>query len=188
MADATGCQLALGANRALLGAEIVQFARTQPLGEGRWRLTQFLRGRGGTESALVGHAGGESFVLIDARPVAIDPTVVGSGPEARVVAVGFGDDLPVTSAIALRGITLRPPSPVLPRVAALADGALELRWTRRARGAWAWPDGVDAPLHEQAERYLVTLGVLAAPLAVWELGEPRLTLSPETLATLPGGS
>lgn len=33
----------------------------------------------------------------------------------------------------------------------------------------------------------MTLGDLAAPLAVWELGEPRLTLSPETLAALPGG-
>jgi hypothetical protein len=95
------------------------------------------RGRRGTESALVDHADGESFVLIDARPVAIDPAAVGSGPVARVVAVGFGDDLPVPSAIALRGLTLRPPSPVHSKGAALADGALELRWTRQARGAWS---------------------------------------------------
>lgn len=187
LADGTGRQLSLGANRALLGTEIVQFARAEPLGGGRWRLTQLLRGRGGTESALAGHAEGESFVLLDARPVAIDAAAAGNGPEARVAAVGFGDDLPVSSVVALRGITLRPPSPVHPRLAALASGAIELGWTRRARGAWSWSDGVDAPLHEQSERYLVTLGDLAAPLAVWELGEPRLVLPPETLAALPGG-
>jgi hypothetical protein len=34
----------------------------------------------------------------------------------------------------------------------------------------------------------VTLGDLAAPSAVWEVAEPRLTLPPEALAALPGGA
>jgi len=187
LVDADGRQLALGANRALLGAEIVQFARAEPLGDGLWRLTQLLRARGGTEAGLANHAAGEAFVLLDTRPIALDPATVGDVPAARIAAVGFGDEAPVHAPIALRGITLRPPSPVHPRRRTAADGTLELGWTRRARGAWGWSDGVDAPLQEQAERYLVTLGDPAAPAALWDLAEPRLALSPVQLATLPAG-
>lgn len=55
----------IAARRALWRRETVAWrcalpdpALAQPLGDGRWRLTQLLRGRGGTESALVGHADG----------------------------------------------------------------------------------------------------------------------------------
>ena len=185
--DATGRQLALGSNRALLGDEIIQFARAAPLGAGRWRLTGLLRGRGGTEAAAAGHASGERFVLLDARPIALDPLEVGVLPGTQIAAVGFGDEAPALSSIALRGMTLRPLAPVHPRRRMLADGTLELAWTRRARGAWDWPDGVDAPLVEQAERYLVTLGEIAAPELLWDMAEPGLTLSAAVLATLPAG-
>jgi hypothetical protein len=187
LVDATGRQLALGANRALLGSEIIQFARAQPLGSGRWRLTRLLRGRGGTESALAGHAVGERFVLLDTRLMAIDAGRVGAASEARLAAVGLSDEAPVYASIALRGITLRPLSPVHARVSALAGGGVALGWTRRARGAWSWPDGVDAPLHEQAERYLVTLGDPEAPDAAWNVTEPMLVLPGESVAALPPG-
>jgi hypothetical protein len=185
--DATGRQLALGANRALLGEEIVQFARAEPLGGGRWRLSGLSRGRGGTEAAVTGHVVGESFVLLDAGPVALDPVLVGRAGGTRIAAVGFGDEAPVFSPIGLQGISLRPLTPVRPRHRALPGGGLELGWTRRARGAWTWPDGVETPLHEEAERYLVTLGDLASPAAAWEVGAPLLALSAEALAALPAG-
>lgn len=182
--DATLRQLAMGANRALLGGELIQFARAVPLGGGRWRLEHLLRGRGGTEAAVSTHVAGESFVLLDGTPVPLDAALVGS---AVVVAVGLGDTEPVASPIALRGATLRPLSPVHPRSARDADGALTLRWTRRARGAWLWPDGVDAPLHEQAESYLVTFGDPAVPTASWDVSEPRLHLTATDLAGLTAG-
>ena len=114
------------------------------------------------------------------------------GPlSAMIVASGRGDADPVVSAIAMQGTTLRPLSPVHPRLATLADGSLEMRWTRRARGAWLWPDGVDAPLHEQTELYEVTFGPLAAPIAMWNPAESELTLSAQTVSdlesALPGG-
>lgn len=65
-------------------------------------------------------------------------------------------------------------------------------WVRRARGAWDWPDGVEAPLNEQAEAYEVSYGPPDAPLARWTTAEPRLELTTaivEYLAsTLPGGN
>ncbi len=190
--DASLRQLAGGANRALLGDELLQFGRAVPLGEGQWRLEQLLRGRGGTEAAVSGHAAGEPFVLLDGRAIALDPAIVGTAEASMIVAVGRGDDEPVASAIALRGAALRPLSPVHPRVSELDGGALALGWTRRARGAWLWRDGVDAPLVEQTEAYVITFGPMDAPLAVWSVAEPHLvvsgSLAADLAAQLPGGT
>jgi hypothetical protein len=192
LVDATGRQLSAGANRALLGEEIIQFAKATPLGGSQWRLATLLRGRGGTEAATAEHVEGEAFVLLDSRPIALDPAIVGVAPDTMIVATGRGDAQPILSAIALRGISRRPLSPVHPRVHALGDGGLRLGWTRRARGAWLWNDGVDVPPHEQAELYQVTFGPLLSPRAVWSVAAPTLTLSAETVAdlsaTLPGGA
>jgi len=192
LADATGRQLAMGANRALLGEEILQFARAVPLGSGRWRLEHMLRGRGGTETGIASHAAGERFVLLDSRPVPLDPALVGSMTGTSIVAAGRSDPEPVASPVVLRGITLRPLSPVHPRIAQLPDGTLELAWTRRARGAWLWADGVDTPLHEEAETYQVTFGGITAPAALWNVTGPRISLSSVTVAALaaalPGGA
>ena len=189
---ATGRQLALGANRALLGGELIQFARATPLGGGVWRLDDLLRGRGGTENAVAGHAAGEPFVLLDDTLLPLDPAKIGNAPGATVVALGRGDEDPVETAIALHGITLRPLAPVHPRLRALPDGSLEASWTRRARGAWLWRDGVDVPMVEQAERYQVTFGPPQAPHAVWMVEEPRLAIPAPLLeslaAALPGGA
>ncbi len=190
LSDATPQMLSAGANRALLGSELVQFARAVPLGDRRWRLEALLRGRGGTESSVAGHAIAERFVLLDGKPIALDPAMVGTAAGTIIAAAGLGDAVPVESTIALQGITRRPLSPVHPRAVTLADNSLELVWTRRARGTWGWLDGVDTPLHEQAESYLVTYGPLDAPLATWEVAAATLTIDPvqrtALAADLPG--
>ena len=183
----TGCttsQLASGANRALIGAEIIQFANAEPLGAGLWRLSGLLRGRGGTEAAINGHVSGEAFVLLDGTATALDPSLVGDLPQTLVSAIGMGDVAHVTSAVTNSGVTRRPLSPIRARVQSETDGSLSLAWTRRARGAWTWLDGVDAPLHEQSEAYEVVLGPLAAPLAAWNTASPALTISAAELASL----
>lgn len=177
--------LANGANRALLGGEVIQFVIATPLGEARWRLEGLLRGRGGTErAALAGHPAGTPFVLLDDRPLALDPAKVGPSAGTAIVGIGLGDAEPVHAPIANPGITLRPLAPVHPRALRLADGALALGWTRRARGAWNWPDEVDAPLVEQAESYRVGLGPVDAPLLAWEVSAPELSIPAATLAPL----
>ncbi len=186
LVNATLRQLAMGANQALIGSEIVQFARAVSLGAGLWQLDHLLRGRGGTEAAVTGHQIGEAFVLLDGSSLALDSAAVGQAAQAQIAAVGLGDTVPVVSGIALRGTTLRPLTPVQPRAARLADGSLRLRWTRRSRGWWTWPDGVEAPLHEQQERYEVILGPTAAPIARWEVSEPQLILTSAALASLAG--
>jgi hypothetical protein len=184
LVNASGSQLAAGWNRALVGSEILQFARAEALDETRWRLSHLLRGRGGTESAIGNHVSGEAFVLLDHRSRQLDVGLIGTGPDARIVAAGRGDPNPVISQINLRGIALRPMSPVHTRAIHLADGALQLCWTRRARGAWLWLDGADTPLVEEVERYIVTYGDIASPIATWTVSASELVLAGPDIANL----
>lgn len=181
--DATTAQLAAGANRALIGAELVQFGRAVPLGGGHWRLENFMRGRGGTEYQIDGHVSGESFVLLDDAAVALDSSLVGDAAGTMIAAIGIADAAAVESQIIDRGLSLQPLTPVHPRAISSATG-LSLEWTRRARGAWTWLDGVETPLHEQAEAYEVTYGLGAAVAGRWEVSEPLLSLSPTQVSAL----
>lgn len=176
--------LAQGANLALVGEEIVQFAGATPLGGGRWSLAVVLRGVGGTEAGASIHAAGEPFVLLTSPMVAIDAATLGTASDREVVAVGRADSEPVSSPVALSGLTLRPLAPVHPRIDRDTGGGLRLRWTRRARGAWAWSDGIDAPLVEELERYLVTLGPIEAPHLVWTVDAPTLEFDAAALAAM----
>lgn len=191
LAEASLGQLAMGANRALLGSELIQFGRAEPLGAGRWRLSDLLRGRGGTESAIAAHCLGERFVLLDDALVPLDGELVGDAAHVQLAALGLADPTPVTAGFALPGATLRPLSPVHGTITIAGDGAVRLGWTRRARGAWLWPDGVDAPLAEQTESYVVTFGEIPAPVMTWETTQPFLSVAAETAAQLraaaPGG-
>lgn len=183
LTSASARQLAFGANLALVGEEIMQFASAMRLDGDVWRLSGLVRGRGGTESAISTHAAGESFVLLDNRLVSLDASVVGADG-ARIVAIGRGDEEPVETPVLLAGITRRPLAPVHPRRTKLADGTMRLEWTRRARGDWMWRDGIDVPLVEQSESYLVTLGPLDAPLAMWATTAPVLEIGASLLAEL----
>jgi hypothetical protein len=168
----------------LLGGEVLQFAEAVSLGGAQWRLRGLLRGRGGTEAAAqAGHSIGTPFVLLDDGPVVLDTAKLPSATNA-IAAIGLVDPEPVSAMIANPGLTLRPLTPVHPRVEETGDDTLLLRWTRRARGAWLWPDGVETPLNEQAEVWLVGLGDVATPAARWEVTQPLLEISASARATL----
>lgn len=173
-----------GANLALIGQEIVQFLRADHLGAGNWRLEGLLRGRGGTEAGIGAHEENEDFVLLDKSLVHLDASTLGSAPGRQVLALGRGDDTPAAAPIHLDGIGLRPLSPAHPRRIKTSDGSVHLAWTRRGRGGWTWQDGVDVPLVEEAEIYIVTLGPIDAPLAVWTSTSPALLIDAATVALL----
>ena len=180
--------LAAGANRLLVGEEIVQFMTAASQGAGLWRLSGLLRGRGATEAeAAEGHAAGTRAVLLDDRLTVLDGATLDAAHE-RIAAIGNGETEPVFATVATPGRSRRPLAPVHSVATAQPDGGLVLEWTRRARGAWAWQDGVEVPLVEEIERYEVFAGALDDPAASWTVGSPMLALGPAALAPLAPGT
>ncbi len=153
--DADDAMLLAGANTVLLGGEVIQFGRAQPLGGGRWRLGKLLRGRRGTEDSTA-HGAGSTMVLLEpgvGLRLAEDLSV----PGVVTMAGGIGEPLPWTAKIcATAARAVMPLSPVHLRAVSASDGTTELLWVRRSREGWAWRDGVDVPLAEDREVYRVS--------------------------------
>lgn len=142
-----------GANLALVGDEIVQFAQVVALGPRRFRLSTLLRGRRATEAAAVGHRAGERFVMLDGvGSIDVAPETVGA--TLLFKALGATDNaagVPAVS-VTVEGRALKPLSPVGLDVVRQPDGSLGIGWTRRSRGGFAWLDGIDAPLGEEGRK------------------------------------
>lgn len=183
-----GPSLAAGANRLLIGGEIVQFLTAEKLAERRWRLTGLLRGRGASEEeARAGHPVGARVVLLDHRLQLFDATLVDPATE-RLAAIGAGDLDPVFASLTGAGRSRQPLTPVHPIAVLESDGSLALEWTRRARGAWAWAESVVTPLVEEGEEYEVGAGPVGSPVATWICVRPGLTLGVAELAPLGPGT
>lgn len=183
LADTDLAGLAAGANRVLIGGELVQFLRAEPAGDGRWRLTGLLRGRGGTEpEAARGHPAQTQVTVIDDNLVSLDPQLVPPLATSRIAAIGTGDTETIIVPLANPGLSRRPPCVVHPRVRIEADQASLFSWTRRGRGQWRWDDSVEVPLVEEREAYLVGYGPADAPHVSWQRDTAwlRLTLAERT--------
>lgn len=180
----TWAQLTHGANVAVLGSEIIQFANAEFVSGRKWRLNGLLRGRGGTEDAIASHTLGESFSIIDGTLVAIDGSLIPDATTATIVALGLGDASPTVSIIQNAGRTLRPLSPVHGRSRRNTDSSVTLDWTRRSRGAWAWLDEVDVPLNEPEEAWEVSFESAGVPSRIWNTSSNGLTVSGAMAAEL----
>ena len=95
LASATDLQVIQGANLAMLGNELIQFANatleTDANGNAYYQLSRLLRGRRGTESQMGTHQAGESFTLITGSDdSAIDYSLhdINSGYYFKVATVG----------------------------------------------------------------------------------------------------
>jgi len=157
LADADADALDRGANLALVGDELLQFGRAEPLGAGRWRLSELWRGRRGTEAAIGRQAPGARFAAIApgaVRAIDLPPSAIGG--TVRVMAAGIGDDVVAPEmAVAVTGTSVAPPAPVALIAARTGDGVTTLRWIRRSRTGWRWQDGGDAALGEERESYRI---------------------------------
>jgi hypothetical protein len=147
-----------GANLAMAGNELLQFADVTPISPGRFRLERLLRGRGGTEWAAQAHTVGDTFALLDAnalRVLQLPASALGSTVTASTTSAP-GQISSLVSA-QLSGEALRPPSPVGLKTSVSASGDLKVSWVRRSRAGWFWIDNVDAPLGESREAYRVSI-------------------------------
>lgn len=179
--------LLAGANRAMVGDEVVQFGEAESLGAGRWRLGQLLRGVAGTEDDIMLHAVGTPFVLLDGDalfPVAASGQVFADG--SQIEWAGLIDDSVTVIPVGGPGRALRPLSPVHLLAQRNTDGSVAITWIRRSRNGWAWRDMVDAPLGELDESYELTVAATNGDAQSYSIAAPGLALSQSDFAALGG--
>jgi hypothetical protein len=173
--------LAAGENMAVLGGEVLQFGQATPLGNGRFRLSHLLRGRGGTEWACGTHAEGETFCLLQLgtlQAVALPTWALGATMTARTAAA--------STSLAFNGESVRPVSPVDLTAEIQDSGDLLIGWVRRSRQGFSWVDEIDAPLGETSEQYRIVLTGTASTIELTS-SQPTETLEAGNVALLGAG-
>ncbi len=148
-----------GANIAIIGDEVIQFANATALGANQYRLSTLLRGRLGTEHRIANHVSGERFVLLDAAvtPLRLALSTIGQVWNLRASTFGTSLDDGSQSTVTLVGESLRPLSPVAISAVREVGNDVRIRWLRRARIDGGLRDGVDIPLMEQSEAYEIDI-------------------------------
>ena len=175
-----------GANLALVGRELIQFANVEPLGLGKFKLSGLLRGRYGTEECVSRHQAGEGFVLIDStRMLRVDLGQLAIGTPITVRATGPLDTTATCTVqrLVIEGSNLVPFSPVSLIGRRDTDGTVHLRWTRRSRLGSNWVDGIDTPLGESNEQYRISVKSNTS-LAQFTCSSENLTISSAEQATM----
>lgn len=162
--------------------EVIQFANAELVEEGRYRLTNLVRGLGGTEEAASSLTPtGARFVLLDENPVDLNLSAQAliSGTTLRVEPHSGGVGTFSRTDVALTAIprSLQPLAPVYLRAAKAPDGAMTISWIRRSRGATDLWELASTPLNEEAELYRLTVLHGETLLRELEVTEPRWTYS-----------
>lgn len=177
--------LLAGANRAMIGDELLQFGIAEMIGPATWRLSHLLRGRGGTAAAA--QAAGAPFVLLD------DPALLPIPDDLARFAEGGGAILQWASrsgadvddvAVPAARQALCPLAPVHGVIGSDGAGGAELRWVRRTRTDAGWRDHVDVPLGESHEAWRIEIEPAAAGVGPWETASPSLAIDAVTWTAL----
>lgn len=148
--------LVAGANRAMLGDEMIQFGNAAHISGNTYELSRLLRGRRDTEGAMGSHASDDPFVLLSGS-LYVPATVADIGSARQYRITPTGGEASAAVSFTLAGASARPFAPV--SVAGSRDGGgdLTITWVRRSRIGTELPDSGDIPLDEPTERYEVDI-------------------------------
>jgi hypothetical protein len=164
------------------GWEIFQFGEAELVADKTYRLSRRLRGQLGTDAFMPEiWPEGSWFVLLNGAPSQLAVSrneravrqTLRVGPSSRPVE----DPVFQEDELVFSGNGLRPYAPVHLSREAMQSGDITFRWIRRTRvGGDSW-DGLDVPLAEEAELYLVRVlkdGAIvreeAVQAALWTYG------------------
>lgn len=154
-----------GANLAAIGTgddgewEVIQFAGATLVGAGTWEIGARLRGQQGSDGVMPAlWPEGSLFVLLDGGPVQVNLPEAARGL-LRHWRIGPGrrpldDPSYVARQAAFAGVVLRPYRPAHLRMRA-EGGDHALSWVRRTRVDGDSWEGLEVPLGEAAEAYLI---------------------------------
>lgn len=178
-----------GANRAMVGGELLQFGVAEEIEPGRWRLTRLLRGRAGTESEMT-HLAGAPFVLLDDPALFMLPETLAALAEGGAATLEWaprGGTMLTEIEMPAPVRALQPLAPVHGQVRADGAGGVTIDWVRRSRADTGWRDQVDQPLGEASEAWRIVLAPPVPGIGPWASVAPTLNIGATDLAILPPG-
>jgi hypothetical protein len=188
LSSVAAVQLLNGANLMAVGDgasgnwELFQFADAALVAPDTYDLSMLLRGQAGTEDAgAAGWPVGSYVVLMNGVPqqIALSANERDLARHYRIGPSQRGYDDPSFTHLveAFQGVGLRPYSPAHLRAITGANGDLLVNWTRRTRsGGDSW-SGLDVPLSEAYEAYLVRVVQGAAVVREVSVGQPQWSYS-----------
>jgi Putative phage tail protein len=149
-----------GANAALLGNEVIQFATVTSLGSNVYRLSRLLRGRRGTEQRTATHGTSEQFVLLtdqQVKRINLDSSLVNRTISLKAVTVGKALADATAQTLLVTGAEYTCYAPC--QMAGSRDGSsnLTITWKRRTRSGGEWRDYVDVDQPEATLSYDVEI-------------------------------
>jgi hypothetical protein len=149
-----------GANRCLVGDEILAFATATLVATDTYTLTTLLRGLVGTEANIAFHAPNERFVLLSdvgLEFVQIPAGEIGAARMLKAVPVGGDPDDYDGAAFSIAAMNLSPLSPVQVHGTRNAANDLTITWVRRTRAQVRMLGGQAIPLAEEREEYEIEI-------------------------------
>ncbi|WP_342269472.1 GTA baseplate fiber-binding domain-containing protein [Rickettsia endosymbiont of Orchestes rusci] len=148
-----------GANKALIGDELIQFQNAELIGDKKYKLTRLLRGRSGTEWAINSHKTGDKFILLNNEIINVPIPNNLIGKPVNYKAVTIGKTLAETDSFTFTytGRALKPFAPVYAQAIKDAEGNINISWLRRSRIDNDWRDYVDVPIGEELEKYEIDI-------------------------------
>ena len=160
-----------------------------------YTLTNFLRGRFGTEWAMGMHSNGDSLILLDTTDmatIAMSSGAIGLPYLYRGITVDRDLSTDSNRSFTYQGVNLKPLSPIaLTGSIDPSSSDWSLSWIRRTRTGGEWRDNVDASLGEDSEAYQVDVfadGTYATVLRTISATSPALTYSSAMQAADFGGN
>lgn len=151
-----------GANAAAVGVdgrwELVQWLDAVEIAPNRYRLSNLLRGRKGTEFLVgTGIAGDKFVVLSGIGRLSLQTSEVNQEFTYRSVTISTPFSTGTDQTFTGRAVALRPYSPVYINVAKEDNGDFTITWIRRGRLSQELRSGMDIPLSETSEAYDVDI-------------------------------
>ncbi|MBC7279853.1 glycoside hydrolase/phage tail family protein [Hoeflea sp.] len=162
--------------RSLSGVwEVLQYEAAEEIAPGRWRLTNLLRGQGGTDDAMrAGAVAGAGFVVLDGTVRSLGLSLEEAGRALNWIAEASGGPAGGFGPVAFAGgeRALTPLSPVHVRARRAPDGVM-VSWVRRGRmSADSWTPAEIAQ-DEGFERYRIEILDGGSVVRAAEAGSPQ---------------
>ena len=164
LSGATDTQVIQGANVAMLGSELIQFANanlmTDAAGNSYYQLSRLLRGRRGTEWAMSTHLGGEAFVLLvanDETTVDYSLSAVNNAYQYKIATVGQDISTVGATSFAPTGIWYKPWAVAQLTAVPNSSAAWVVTFEPRARLNGVWGSGVAPALDPDTTTYSIDI-------------------------------